>query len=98
MIEGKARTLGLWKEVPLPADLLDSQQFQVFLKQAGNPTEYLLELLRQYPSHIQVREGIRRWQAGHSPWIQAGWLVHLLRSERDRKEMGNNQTNTNGRG
>jgi hypothetical protein len=25
-------------------------------------------------------------------------LVHLLRSERDRKEMGNNQTNTNGRG
>jgi hypothetical protein len=98
LIEGKARSLGIWKEIPLPKDLLDTQQFQDFIKQAGNPTEYLLELLHQYPSHPQVREGIRRWQAGHSPWVQVGWLVLLLRSERDRKEMGNNQTNANGRG
>lgn len=98
MIEGKARTLGIWKEIPLPSDLLDVSQLTDFLQKSGNPTEYLLELLRVFSSHPQVREGIRRWQAGHSAWVQVSWLVLLLRSERERKESGKNQTYANGRG
>lgn len=92
MIQGKARDLNIWKEVPVPSDLLDMKQLQEFHKQAGNPVEYLLELLRKYPRHTDVREGVRRWQAGHSSWAQVCWLVLLLRSERERKEKGTKQT------
>jgi hypothetical protein len=92
MIEGKARTLGLWNQIPLPTDLLDVDQLKEFLRLSGNPTEYLLELLRVFPSIPQVREGVRRWQAGHSAWVQVSWLVLLLRSERERKESRKNQT------
>ena len=92
MIQGKARDLNIWKEVHVPSDLLDMKQLQEFHKQAGNPVDYLLELLRKYPSNTDVREGVRRWQAGHSPWAQVCWLVLLLRSERERKEKGTKQT------
>lgn len=86
MIEGKARQLGLFQEVPLPSDLLDPSQFQEFRRKAGNPVTYLYQLLMNYPQSAEVREGIRRWQAGHSPWTQVAWLVLLLRSKQQRKE------------
>ncbi len=85
-IEGKARQLHLWTEVPLPSDLLNLQQFQEFRRASGNPVQYLLRLLALYPQSTHVREGIRRWQAGHSPWTQVGWLVLQLRSELPSKE------------
>ena len=86
LIEGKARQLGLWKDVPLPTDLLDTTQFVEFRRKAGNPVQYLLQLLSAYPKSAEVREGIRRWQAGHSAWTQVAWLVLFLRSKRERKE------------
>ncbi len=91
MIQGKARNLGIWIEVPVPTDLLNIANLQEFMRKAGNPIDYLLELLRQYPTHADVREGVRRWQAGHSSWAQVSWLVLLLRSERERKENGTKQ-------
>lgn len=92
LIEGKARGLDLWNPVTVPNDILDISSFREFHKKAGNPIDYLLEILRQHPNHAHVKEGIRRWQAGHSPWAQVSWLVLLLRSERERKETITNQT------
>lgn len=85
-IEGKARELGIHKEVPLPTDLLSISEFQEFRRKAGNPVTYLLQLLSLYPKHLSVREGIRRWQAGHSAWVEVAWLLLQLRSELKTKE------------
>lgn len=81
LIEGKAKQLGLSKEIPLPADPLDLTAFRAFRAQAGNPIPYLLHLLKLYPKRLEVREGIRRWQAGHSAWIQVAWLIAILRKQ-----------------
>jgi len=84
--EGKARDLGIYNEIPLPADILSIAEFQEFRRKAGNPTTYLLHLLALYPKHASVREGIRRWQAGHSAWLEVAWLLLALRSELKTKE------------
>lgn len=86
LIEGKGRQLGMFEEIPLPTDLLDPSEFKVFRRKAGNPVPYLYQLLAKYPQSPEVREGIRRWQAGHSPWTQVAWLVLYLRSKQERKE------------